>query len=103
MLRSVVEDGPVHGSESTAVSLLQYTWPGVAGGREGGREGDHSVRVFMCGVWVFLTVEGAEDRQDSLEQLTSDMKCGPVCVSSNKTLKTQKNPRDGYHFVCSSD
>ena len=41
----------------------------------------------MCGVWVSLTVEGAEDRQDSLEQLTSEMKCGPVCVSLDKNSK----------------
>ena len=52
MVRSVVEDGPVQGCQSTAVNLLQSHGPHVAG-EESGR-----VVVYVCllSTHVFLSI-----------------------------------------------
>lgn len=87
MVRSVVEDGPVHGCQSTDVHLLQPNWPYVAGGEGEGEAINCLASLLNVNVHIEfgrkrererLTGEEAEGRMDSRESLTSAVQCDPV-------------------------
>ena len=76
MVRSVVEDGPVHGCQSTDVHLLQPNWPYVAGGEGEGEAINCLANLHKILIIIHIYPKSLEEREKERDLLQKKLKAG---------------------------